>query len=103
MASAQGASILVPEPVGYAGNIYKVSQKYGEIILNNFVSTTGAKNRGISKREDLTGFNWSKVPVVLIEMGFMSNLEEDILLASDEYQNKLAKGLQNGIKEIFSQ
>jgi N-acetylmuramoyl-L-alanine amidase len=93
----------VPEPVGYAGNIYKVSQKYGEIILNNFVSTTGAKNRGISKREDLTGFNWSKVPVVLIEMGFMSNLEEDILLASDEYQNKLAKGLQNGIKEIFSQ
>jgi N-acetylmuramoyl-L-alanine amidase len=33
----------------------------------------------------------------------MSNLEEDTLLASDKCQNKLGKGLQNGIKEIFSQ
>jgi N-acetylmuramoyl-L-alanine amidase len=99
--SAYGASMLVPEPVGYAENIYKISQQYGEIILKNFVNSTGAKNRGISKRKDITGFNWSKVPVVLIEMGFMSNMEEDKLLASDNYQNKIASGLLNGIKEIF--
>ncbi|MCI7442585.1 MAG: N-acetylmuramoyl-L-alanine amidase, partial [Clostridium sp.] len=39
----------------------------------------------------LTGFNWSKVPVVLIEMGFLSNPEEDNLLNSDSYQDKLAQ------------
>ncbi|MGH4119788.1 N-acetylmuramoyl-L-alanine amidase [Clostridium sp.] len=99
--SAHGASMLVPEPVGYARDVYKVSQQYGDIILNNFVNSTGAKNRGISKRSDITGFNWSKVPVVLIEMGFMSNTEEDKLLASDNYQNMITKGLLNGIKEIF--
>jgi N-acetylmuramoyl-L-alanine amidase len=101
--SAHGASMLVPEPVGYAENIYKVSQQYGEIILRNFMNSTGAKNRGISKRKDITGFNWSKVPVVLIEMGFMSNTEEDKLLANDNYQNKITEGLLNGIKEIFRQ
>jgi N-acetylmuramoyl-L-alanine amidase len=94
-ASVRGASMLVPEPVGYAEEIYEVSGKYGGIILNNFLNSTGAKNRGISKRKDLTGFNWSKVPVVLIEMGFMSNTEE----ASDDYQNKIVNGLLKGIKE----
>lgn len=101
--SAEGASMLVPEPIGYAENIYKISQQYGETILNNFVDSTGAKNRGISKRKDMTGFNWSKVPVVLIEMGFMSNPKEDRLLASENYQNKITKGLLNGIKEVFHQ
>ncbi|WP_293978545.1 N-acetylmuramoyl-L-alanine amidase, partial [uncultured Clostridium sp.] len=54
-------------------------------------------NRGISVRDDMTGFNWSKVPVILVEMGFMSNPEEDKLLSDEGYQNKLAQGLCNGI------
>jgi N-acetylmuramoyl-L-alanine amidase len=99
--STQGASMLVPEPVGHAEKIYEVSQKYGKIILENYISSTGAKNRGISKRKDLTGFNWSKVPVVLIEMGFMSNPTEDQMLASEAYENKMATGLLNGIKQAL--
>ncbi|MGM9933770.1 MAG: N-acetylmuramoyl-L-alanine amidase, partial [Clostridium sp.] len=47
--------------------------------------------------DDMTGFNWSKVPVILVEMGFMSNPEEDKLLSDEGYQNKLAQGLCNGI------
>lgn len=95
--SARGASMLVPAPVGYAENIAEISRTYGEIILNNLVSTVGMYNRGVIERSDLTGFNWSKVPVVLIEMGFLSNPEEDNLLNSDSYQEKLAQGLCNGI------
>lgn len=95
--SAKGASILVPAGTGYSKNIKYVSSNYGDIILNELVSTVGMKNRGISERNDLTGFNWSKVPVVLIEMGFMSNPEEDKLLNSSEYQDKLALGLSKGI------
>ena len=52
-------------------------------------------------RDDMTGFNWSTVPVILIEMGFMSNAEEDKLLATDDYRNKLAKGLYNGCVSFF--
>ena len=101
--SARGASMLVPAPVGYAENIAGISRTYGEIILNNLVSTVGMYNRGVIERSDLTGFNWSKVPVVLIEMGFLSNPEEDNLLNSDSYQEKLAQGLCNGILKALGE
>ena len=95
--SARGASMLVPAPVGYAKDISGISEKYGQVILNDLVATAGMNNRGVVERSDLTGFNWSRVPVVLVEMGFMSNREEDQLLNSDSYQNKLSQGLCNGI------
>lgn len=95
--SIAGASMLVPAPVGYASNISSISAEYGQIILNDLVSNVGMDNRGVVERSDLTGFNWSKVPVVLVEMGFMSNPEEDRLLNDDTYQNQLANGLYNGI------
>jgi N-acetylmuramoyl-L-alanine amidase len=95
--SAKGASMLVPGEVGYAKDIYKISQTYGKTIFNTLLNEVGMKSRGIVTRTDLTGFNWSKVPVVLIEMGFLSNEEEDRLLATDAYQEKIAKSLSNGI------
>ena len=95
--SARGASMLVPASIGYAENISGISRNYGEIILNNLISTVGMSNRGVIERDDLTGFNWSKVPVVLVEMGFLSNPEEESLLIDDSYQDKLAQGLCNGI------
>lgn len=95
--SASGASMLVPAKIGYASAISDISRKYGETVLSSLVESAGMKNRGISVRDDMTGFNWSKVPVILVEMGFMSNPEEDKLLSDEGYQNKLAQGLCNGI------
>ncbi|MDD7793586.1 N-acetylmuramoyl-L-alanine amidase family protein [Clostridium sp. 'White wine YQ'] len=95
--SANGATMLVPAAVGYAKNIKDVSKKDGGIILSELIKFAGMKNRGISERSDLTGFNWSKVPVVLVEAGFMSNPNEDRLLSSGEYQDKIASGLSSGI------
>lgn len=99
--SAVGASMLVPEKLGYAGPICDISRQYGQVILNSLVNTCGMKNRGIAPRDDMTGFNWSKVPVVLVEMGFMSNPSEDRMLSDDDYQNKLAQGLCQGIIEAL--
>lgn len=99
--SAHGASMLVPGDIGYAKNISSISRNYGEIILKSLVNSAGMDNRGISVRNDLTGFNWSKVPIVLVEMGFMSNPEEDALLSTDAYQEKLAQGLCDGIVEAL--
>lgn len=100
--SVTGASMLVPAPVGYAANISSISTEYGQTILNDLVSNVGMNNRGVVERSDLTGFNWSKVPVVLVEMGFMSNATEDNLLNDDSYQNQLAQGLCNGIAHCLN-
>jgi N-acetylmuramoyl-L-alanine amidase len=99
--SVHGASMLVPGNVGYAKDIFEISGEYGEIILNKLTSEVGMKNRGIIVRDDITGFNWSKVPVVLVEMGYMSNVDEDNLLATDNYKEKIAKALYQGIDEAL--
>lgn len=99
--NTRGASMLVPGAVGYASSISKVSKKYGETILASVVKSAGMKSRGVIERKDLTGFNWSKVPVVLIEMGFLSNPQDDSLLNSDEYQYKIVKGIMEGTNTLF--
>ena len=63
---------------------------------------TGAKNLGVLKSNGMTGINWSKIPVTILEMGFMSNPDEDRLLVSDSYQNLLAEGIANGIDQYFA-
>ncbi len=66
------------------------------------VASANMNNRGVVEREDMTGFNWSKVPVVLVEMGFLSNAEEDKLLNTEEYRIKIVQGLTEGIKKAIS-
>ncbi len=99
--SVYGACMLVPAGANNK-QIHEESRKAGEVILESFVEATGAKNNGVVKRSDLSGFNWSEVPVCLIEMGYMSNKEEDILLTQAAYQKKCADGLYKGLLEWFS-
>jgi N-acetylmuramoyl-L-alanine amidase len=94
-----GASMLVPAKINSNTKaIGDISLKYGKIILNSLVRGVGMKNNGVVSRNDMTGFNWSKVPVVLVETGFLSNEKEDKFLSTDAYQNRIAAALASGIK-----
>jgi N-acetylmuramoyl-L-alanine amidase len=61
------------------------------------VSATGAANRGVVQRSDLTGFNWADVPAVLIETGFLSNAAEASRLHTPAYQQRVALGIARGV------
>jgi len=50
----------------------------------------------------MTGFNWSKVPVIIPEMGFMSNPAEDRLLATTSYRQKIADALAEAAVRFLS-
>lgn len=102
--TVHGVSMLVPSNQ-YINNqeICDISRKAGEIILNEVVKSTGASNRGIVTRSDLTGFNWTKVPIVLLEMGFMTNPEEDAKMETDEYQDKIVDGISQGLTLFFEE
>ena len=95
-----GALFMIPVSE-YTAGINDISKQYAEVILKNFIASTNAKNQGLLPSSDLTGFNWSEVPVCLVEMGFMTNVEEDKKLTNDAYQDSCAQGLYNGIAEIF--
>jgi N-acetylmuramoyl-L-alanine amidase len=98
-----GFSILQP---GYNNRymnkqIITKSRQLSACVNKAFASATNAKNNGLSTRNDMTGFNWSKVPVTLVEMGFMSNAKEDRLLSTQSYQNKMVQGIANGLDNYF--
>ena len=96
--NAAGASVLTSSPKNkYTEKTQKESEKFSKILLEEYVKSTGAKNRGLIYRDDLTGTNWATVPNTLIELGFMSNAEEDKKLSEKDYQDKIVKGLVNGI------
>lgn len=101
--SAHGISTLIP-----AGNllgspeIIEPSREAAECIQRALVEETGAQDRGLVERSDLTGFNWSEVPVVLVEMGFLSNPEEDQKLSTEAYRKQVADGIADGAQEWLS-
>lgn len=102
--STQGASVLTSSPENpYTKGVQKSSDKFSHDILSEYVKATGAKNRGVSYRDDLTGTNWSKVTNTLIELGFMSNPDEDKKMSTSEYQNKMVTGIVNGIKKYLQE
>ncbi|MEN8076530.1 N-acetylmuramoyl-L-alanine amidase [Clostridioides difficile] len=92
-----GATILVPSKSSqYTKGIYCESYKYAEILKQTLIDKN-IKVNGIFERNDITGFNWSKVPVVILEMGFMSNYNEDKMLSNHEYQRKLMECVTKAI------
>jgi N-acetylmuramoyl-L-alanine amidase len=93
----RGILTLIPGKNKWTGPILSSSANAGSAIQKAVLKATGAKSRGISKRTDMAGFNWAKVPSVIVEMGVMSNSTDDRLLASSAYQQKIADGIANGI------
>ncbi len=99
---AYGMSMLVPVKNYFDDpQMVEESVRLGSLILENAVAQTGARDRGIVERSDMTGFNWSRVPVFLIECGFLSNDSEAARLADEDYQSQIASGIAAGIKEYF--
>lgn len=95
---AKGFSVLYPDAgVISTQSIQPASQMAAAAILEALKAGTDAASRGMVARSDLSGFNWSKVPVVLIELGFMTNPTEDKQLSEPEYQQQLADAIADGI------
>jgi N-acetylmuramoyl-L-alanine amidase len=96
--SLHGVSTLVPAwHDGWTDDIYARSVRAGRAVQSAVVSATGAANRGVVQRSDLTGFNWADVPAVLIETGFLSNPAESSRLHTPAYQQQVALGIARGV------
>lgn len=100
--SMVGLSTLIPKSNRWTRPIVAESKKAGRYVHNAVIAQTGAHDRGVVDRGDLSGFNWAKVPTVLVEMGFLSNPGEDVKLARSEYQQALAVGLANGVEDYLT-
>jgi N-acetylmuramoyl-L-alanine amidase len=83
-------------------NQYTESRRLAECVLDEFCAATGARRMSLWETDSMGGINWSRVPTIILEMGFMSNAGEDLLMATDDYQSKMVEGASNGIDEFLS-
>jgi N-acetylmuramoyl-L-alanine amidase len=95
--SARGTHTLYPAlRRGWTDDVYASSKRAAKIVQAEMLRALGFPDRGLQERSDFTGFNWADVPVILVEMGFMTNPTEDRLLATSRYQQRAALGLCRG-------
>lgn len=92
-----GISTLYPGVNQWTSPIRSESLEAAKLVQAELIEKTGRVNRGVKPRTDLTGFNWSKVPVILAEVGFLSNSTEDRLLNTSAEQNRIAEAITSGI------
>ena len=99
--SANGALTMSPTSSNpYCKVIAADSQRLSECV-STLCRRTGAKNRGVTQTDEMTGINWSKIPVTIVEMGFMSNPDEDQKLSDRHYQTMLAEGIADGVDRYY--
>ena len=79
-------------------------QKLATSIQNNLNESIQKDNKRVPlKIDNIYIIKHVEIPTTIVECGFLSNQEEEQLLLTDEYQNKLAWGIYTGIMDYFYQ
>lgn len=101
-ASVNGAmTICQTSSNPYNSAYYQDSKDLATYVLEELVNVTGCKKQYVWETDTMSGINWCQVPVTIVEMGYMTNPEEDARMATEEYQEMLAVGMANGIDRFL--
>ncbi len=100
--SVSGALALAPSSKNpYISDLAGESQSLGKCILDAYCAATGMNNQGVVSSDTMTGINWSTVPVTILEMGYMTNPEDDVNMEDAAYQEKMVQGIADGVDDYF--
>lgn len=93
----------LPENAGSHNDPLRLSRslELATVIQSELVNATGANARGV-KQGAFVVVRETKMPAVLLELGYMTNSTELNRLTSDSYQNTLADAIVRGINRYFN-
>ncbi len=100
--AVSGGLTMTPSSANpYVGHMAADCLRLSTLVSNHMNAASGFKNMGVQATDTMTGINWCNIPVTIVEMGFMSNPEEDQKMAQDDVRRALARGIADGIDAYF--
>lgn len=102
--SAAGALTMAPTSSNtyLDKDIIKKSNTLASCVIDSYCNATGLANKGVISADNLTGTNWSTIPVAVLEMGFMSNQKDDLYITDSANHETMARGIADGIDAYFN-
>lgn len=102
--SVSGALCMAPsDGNAYVASLAESSQNLAQCIINNYCKVTGFDNQGVYITDEMSGINWATMPVTIVEMGYMTNENDDLKMADSRFESMMVKGIADGIDNYFGQ
>jgi N-acetylmuramoyl-L-alanine amidase len=99
MNSFDNPSVNGIETYYFTGNTY--GQALAQAVQTELIKATGGADRGIKTSSGLWVLKHTDAVAILVEPLFISNIAAEKLVATEEYQQKLAKAIATGILKSF--
>ena len=87
--------------VWYADKRNDGSDTLAQYVIDELCKVIDTRNRGIKLSNNLIVLKYNEMPACLVECGFITSETERAKLFNPEYQQKIAKGVANGIKKFL--
>lgn len=100
--TASGALTMSPSSQNpFVPQLYEESNRLSQCLIDAYCSATGFSNLGVQYYDNMTGINWSSVPVTILEMGFMTNENDDTKMNDPAFRQTMVQGIADGIDAYF--
>lgn len=96
-----GRAMICTPSNPYVAELYEDSKALADAVMEEYCKATGFKKLETIETDEMSGINWSQVPVIILEMGYMTNKHDDLYMADSDNQYTMAKGIADGIDKYF--